>query len=306
MFYTMLQSMTMLAIVMALGFYLQKKDILNDEVRSKLTYILLNISMPLTFFMSLQIDFTKELLDSAKTIVFLSFVMHFFFMAIGFIVSKILRAKKDEAGIIIFSLTFKNITYIGLPVLIALFSDNQPAFYVSLFCVPFNILAFSLGPVLLSKDENVKIKLSDFTTNINFSILIGFIFFLFSIKIPVVLADAFKIGSQLTIPVSLLLTGALLAKANFRTIFKEGKVLIVTIINLLVLPVLFLFILKLIKPDTFLFNLSYIMSLMPAASLTLILTDRYNGNVDFAGKVVLTTTIFSLVTVVLLSTLVSL
>ncbi len=301
MFQTMLNSMTMLAIVMSLGYYLQKKDVLSDDVRGKLTYILLNISMPMTFFMSLQVDYTPELLQSAITIVLYSLLMHVFFLIIGYIITKVLKINNSEAGIVIFSLAFKNLTYIGLPVLISLFPDNKPAFYVSLFCIPFNVLSFSLGPKLLSSDENVKMKMSDFTTNINFSVLIGFIFFMFSIKVPSVVGNAFSTVSQLTIPLSLLLTGALLTKARLREIFKDVKVLIVSAINLIALPILFYIVLCVIKPDQFLGQFSVVMSLLPSASLTLILTDRYGGNVDFAGKIVLTTTLFSLFTAVLLS-----
>ncbi len=301
MFNTMLNTMIMLAIVISTGYYLQKKQIINDEVKNKLTYILLNVSMPATFFMSFQLERTEETIATAKTIILLSILMHFFFMFVGFILTKLMKAKKDEAGIIIFSLTFKNLTYVGLPIITALYMDRQPAFYVTLFCIPFNILAFSLGPMLLTKESGVKIKLSDFTNNINFSVLIGIAFFLFGITIPKPIASAFSTIAQLTIPVSLFLTGALLTKSDFKTLFKEYKVLFISFVNLIILPILFILILKPINTDPFLKEFAQVMSLLPSASLTLILTDRYNGNIDFAGKLVLATTFFSLFTAVLLS-----
>ncbi len=301
MFYTMLNSMIMLSIVIALGFYLQKKGILNDEVCSKLTFILLNVSMPMTFFMSLQVDATQELIKSAQIIIVLSLLMHLFFLFIGFIITRILKIDKKDSGVIIFSLAFKNLTYIGLPIITSLYFDMQPAFYVTLFCIPFNILSFSLGPVLLSNNSNTKIKLTDFTTNINFSIIIGVILFLIGLKVPKPVGDAFSTIANLTIPISLLLTGALLTKTKFKTIFKDYKVIAVTFINLIILPLLFILILKPINVDPFLIEFSSVMSLLPSASLTLILTQRYNGDVDLAGKLVLTTTVFSLITVVLLS-----
>lgn len=304
MFYTMLSSMIMLSIVISLGFFLQKKGVLTSEVCAKLTFILLNVSMPMTFFMSLQVESSPELIKSAIVIIGLSLLMHLFFLLVGFISTKILRIKKEDSGIIIFSLAFKNLTYIGLPIITSLYFDMQPAFYVTLFCIPFNILSFSLGPVLLSDDENAKIKVTDFTTNINFSILIGIILFLLQIKVPKPVGDAFNTIANLTIPVSLLLTGALLTKTDFKTILKDSKVLIITFINLIILPILFIIILKPIKVDPFLIEFSSVMSLLPSASLTLILTERYKGNVDLAGKLVLTTTVCSLFTAVLLSGLV--
>ncbi len=301
MFNTMLNTMIMLSIVISTGFYLQKKQIINDEVKNKLTYILLNVSMPATFFMSFQIKRTPELLSAAKTILILSLLMHLFFMLIGFILTKIMKSKKDEAGIIIFSLTFKNLSYIGLPIMTALYVDKQPGFFVTLYCITFNILAFSLGPMLLTKESGVKIKLSDFSNNINISVVLGFLCFLFGITMPKPVATALSTISQLTIPVSLFLTGALLTKSDFKTIFKEYKVLFVSFVNLIILPILFFTILKPINADPFLKEFASVMSLLPSASLTLILTDRYNGNVDFAGKLVLTTTLFSLFTAVILS-----
>lgn len=303
MFITMLNSMIMLSIIIALGFYLKKRDILTEEVITKLTYLLLNVSMPFTFFISLNVACTPELLQSAKTILLISLAMHLFFMLIGYIITKILKSPKDEAGIIIFSLTFKNLTYIGLPVVMSLFGDQQPAFYVTLYCIPFNILSFSLGPVLLSSDKNVKVSLNDFKTNINLATLLGIIFFLFSLKLPSAIYSAFDTLAQMTIPVSLLLTGALLTRVDFKTIIKDKKVMLISAINLILLPILFFALLKPFSIDTFLNQFAIIMSLLPSASLTLILTNRYNGNGDFAGKIVLTTTLFSLFTSVLLSSL---
>ncbi len=300
MFYTMLNTMIMLALVIALGYYLQRKDVLSDDVRTKLTYILLDICMPAVFFMSLQIEATDELLASAKSMILATFAMHFFFLAVSFVFSKLIKATDDEKGIIIFSSTFKNLTYIGLPLVVSLFPDNNPAFYVTLYCIPFNVLAFSLGPKLLSNDKNTKIRLKDFTNKVNIATLLGLIFFFCNITVPRPIGDAIDTISQLTIPLSLLLTGALLTKANFKTIIKEPKVMIVSFFNLIILPLLFLGLLRVANFDDFTVSYSFIMSMLPAATLTILLTDRFKGNIDFAVKIIMTTTLFSLITTVLL------
>lgn len=297
MFTTMLNTMIMLSIVMLLGYYLQKKGILNDEVRSKLTYILLNVSLPLTFFMSFQVTKSEELLGQAMDIILLSIFAHALFIFFGFLLSKVVRASSSEAGIIIFGTAFKNLTFMGFPVIASLFAGLEPTFYGTLYCIPFNILTFSLGPVFLPKERG-KISVKDFLTPINFSIIIGLVFFIFNLKFPQPVENAIVSVASMTIPMSLLLTGALLTKSNFKTIFKEVKVIIVAFATLVVFPLVFYFIASLFNFSEFSLEFSFIMTLLPSATMTLILTDKYNGNVDFAGKVVLFTTVLSLFTVV--------
>lgn len=298
---TMIDTMIMLTIIMSLGFYLQKRGILNDMVRSNLTHILLRVTLPLTFIMSFQVDKSDELLSYAKDIIILSVTCHFLFLALGYLVSKIIKADSSQAGVVIFATTFKNLTFIGFPIVTALFADYEATFYATLFCIPFNILTYSLGPIILPSEKSAKLDKKDFLTPINFSIVIGLVFFIFEIRLPVAVENAVESVASMTIPLSLLLTGALLTKSDFKTILKEPKVILTTIFNLVVFPLVFLFIAKVFNFSNFTIQFSFIMSLLPSASMTLILTDKYKGNVDFAGKTVLLTTVLSLFTVVFLS-----
>ncbi|MFV0519368.1 MAG: AEC family transporter [Lachnospirales bacterium] len=300
MFYTMTNTMIMLGIVMGLGFYLQKKDVLNDEVRNKLTYILLNISLPLTFFKAFQVEKNDETLSLGVTILALSIFLHILFMVLGLVLAKVIKADDSEKGIIIFGCTFKNLTYIGFPVVLGVFASYQPTFYGTLFCIPFNVLTFSLGPVFLSGKKGEKIKLKDFLTNINLAVFLGILFFLLEIKLPYAIENSISVISNMTIPLSLLLTGALLTKSDFKTLLKEPKVLIVTFVSLIIYPLIYFALAYLFYGDTFVVDFTFIMALLPSATMTMILTDKYGGNIDFAGKIVLTTTVCSLFTVAIL------
>lgn len=299
MFKVMLDSLIMIAIIMSLGYYLQKKDILTDDVRKNVTYILLNICLPATFFMSFQVERTPDKVSAIFVVVGLSFLMHFVFFIFGHILARILNTTRDEEGVLVFSLAFKNLTYMGMPIILAMFSDYDPNFYVTLFCIPFNILTFSLAPILLSSEKGVKLKFSNFINNVNIAIVAGIVFFLLNIKIPTPIGDAFNTIAQLTIPASLLMTGALLTKSDLKSIFYDKKIIIITLVNLLVLPTVFYIIVSRIDIEKLFINISIVMSVLPSASLTVILTDKYNGNIDFAGKLVLATTIFSLFSIIL-------
>lgn len=300
MFYTMLNAMIMLSLVIGTGFYLQKKDILNDDVRDNFTAVLLQICLPSMFLNSLQLDATPELMKSAFTMTIVAIFMHLLFLLVAYIFTKIIRAKDNEKGVIIVTCAFKNLSYIGLPIVMSLFPDNNPAFYMSLYCLPFNVIVFALAPKLLSDDANVKLKLGDFFNNINISIIVGILLFVFGIKFPKPIGNAFSTISQMTIPLSLFLTGALLTKSNIKTVLKEPLVMITSAFSLIILPLIFLGTLSLANVDTFTKQYAFIMASLPSGSMAMILTDKYKGNIDLAVKIVLTTTFFSLFTTVLL------
>ena len=59
------------------------------------------------------------------------------------------RAHRGQKGVWRYALAFPNVGFIGYPVAVALFGDGA-LFYAAILALPFNLLSYSLGPLLLA------------------------------------------------------------------------------------------------------------------------------------------------------------
>ncbi len=305
MFLTLLNSIFIVATVMGLGFYFQRKNIFDDNTRKKLTDVLFNYTMPCTFFMSMQLEFDNSLLKNAFLILLASFIMHLLFILIGYLTCFILKIPKNDKGVVIFAITFANLSFIGFPLLRTVFAgvSQDPIFYAAIYTVPFNLLAFTFGVNILNTSSNkVKFNIKSFIVPVNIALVSGFICFSFGLLVPKVIGDTLNIIGQISIPLSLLLTGAILSKSNLGKLTFDPTLIGVNFVRLVVCPIIFYFVLKPIGLDNYTFSIAVILSMLPTGAYTAILSEKYGGNYELASKIVFTSTLSSLFSIVVLAT----
>ena len=101
----------------------------------------------------------------------------------------------------------------------------------------------------------------------------------------------------------MLIIGSTLAGIPLRDVFSDFRVYIVTIVRLIIVPVLTFFLLHLFVTDALMLGVLTALSAMPSATNTTMLCMEYGGNEQFAAKGVFLTTLFSVVTIPLLLSL---
>ena len=65
------------------------------------------------------------------------------------VVPRFLPGTQGQKGVWRYALAFPNVGFIGYPVAVALFGDGA-LFYAAILALPFNLLSYSLGPLLLA------------------------------------------------------------------------------------------------------------------------------------------------------------
>ncbi len=95
-----------------------------------------------------------------------------------------------------------------------------------------------------------------------------------------------------------MIVGAHLARISFKDMFRSKPSYLVCLLKLLVAPAVALILVKLIIGGGTLFGTVIIMeAAMPCAMLSVILSERYHADVEFATKGVMLTTILCLITI---------
>lgn len=252
-----------LFVIMAIGFLCRKVKIIDDVASKKLSKLILSVGQPAMLISSLaSAEYSEKNLKTALIMLVLGFVFHFFLAVISFVFALPLKMNLDERKLSEFGLMFTNCAFIGFPIFEALL-PGEGRFMASFLCISFNILLWTWGLVIMGRGRK-DIKLTVKKALINFGTipcLIGFTLFLLKnpainfdlgfisvtgFELPPFLADAAEYLMNLCTPISVLVTGALIATQRPKKIFLNWKLYYFNAVKLIAFPIIVCLISKLL------------------------------------------------------------
>ncbi len=288
-----------LFIIILVGYYTRKKDLIDKDFTSKLSRLVLYIFLPSLILNSMQINFTKDMINKIIILLLISIFMYIISFIIAYIV-KLTFKDEEYIGIYQYAIMFSNVGFMGYPVIEAILGKDA-LFYAAIFNLPFNLLVITIGKFLLSKEDSIKFSIKNFINPIIISIFIGFILFIFNLRLPNYIYNSLKLLGGVTTPLSMLVIGSLLYESSIKNLFINKKMYIVSFIRLILLPILIYLLLVNIIDDRLVLSIAVIISSMPAAANTAIMADEYNSNASLASQIVFITTLFSIVSIPVIS-----
>ncbi|MED3572229.1 AEC family transporter [Cytobacillus praedii] len=301
-----LQEMLVLYGIAFLGFIVRKKNILNENTNDVLTQLILYITLPALIIFSLDITFSAYIIKDFLLLMSMSIYILVLscFLAIWMKKRAVLEQKQKNVyeGLIIFG----NQGFIGYAVSFIILGE-QGIIYLTIFNFCYLILIWTYGLFLFSKSKLTINWKQTFCNSGIFSTFIGIILFLLPFHLPVMVSNLLESVGNMTIPLSMLLIGSLIAKVNYNELFlliKNTYLWKMAFVRLLFIPFLLL-------PFTFLnvpFSLliiAILVSGMPAAPTIILFSQKYKADTLFASLGVLITTLLCIFTIPFLYLLLS-
>lgn len=295
---TVINSVVSLFLIMLVGVYGSKKNIITADVNKGLIDILMNISLPALIFSSYMITFDENL----KLNVYKSFGLSALTFLLIILISNILviPIKGEKRNVVNFANIFTNTGFMGFPLLSVIYGP-EGVLYGSSFSMFFNLLVFSYGIVLvkgLQKDEDRLKAIVDLIKNPTIlAVIFGMFIILFSIRVPEVLVSSLKLVGNLTGPVSMIVIGVFLSNMEFKDTLKDWSIYYGVICRLLIIPAILIFFYKQIGQISLPIKSILVQAAMPTATLASIFAKEYNKMLDYTTLLVLLTTIFSIITI---------
>jgi len=283
-----------LTIIMFIGVYTSKVNIINKETKSNLSNFLMNISLPLLIFSSFNYSYSIEMVEKAKIIFICSVIIHIFLIIISIPLS--FRFPSNVKKVLKFVIIFSNCGFMGFPVLDGLFGKIG-IFYGAIFNVPFNIFMLGYGVMLFTGEKNIKTLKKVIVHPGIIATFLGLLMFAFSIKLPYPLYMAVSTVGSMTTPLSMIIVGTMLAEIKFKEIFTGVVVYYACAIRLLVVPFIILVVMKYLKIDQQLMQISVVIEAMPAAVLATVFAEEYGADTVLASKCVFISTMISMFTI---------
>ena len=306
MFITLTTSLFTLFICMLAGYIAGKVKILNDQVNAGLTSLIVNITIPCMIFISMMQPFSVMLLMESLLMIALTAAIFFSGYLMATVLARIMKATEGEKCVWQFALTLANVGFMGFPVIYSVYGE-EGLFYNSMAVVTFNIVAFSFGVYLFRRAAPGEHKKINFKS-IAFSpamgaIYIGFVFFITGLRLPEAVHNGVSMVGGVTPALSMMLAGAILAKSKLLTLFTDLRTVPVIIMRLIVIPVAAIFVLRPFISNSMMFEVLIIVNAMPAAALTVIFAEQYNGDTAMASKLVALSSLLCLLTLPVISLL---
>jgi predicted permease len=113
--------------------------------------------------------------------------------------------------------------------------------------------------------------------------------------IPQSVMKIIQSAGSISIPLTLLITGATLVKGSVLTI--RWPVIYITLLRLIVLPVISIVILRQLPLSHEVFKVTALVALMPSAVTSVIIIRRFGGSADYASSTALVSTLASILTI---------
>lgn len=300
----LLQQMVVLFLLMGIGFFCSKKEIITEEVSKKLSAIVVNIANPamvLTGCMGENKMEGRELLMVAVIVA----AVYGALVALAMIIPGLLKVEKEKKGTYQAMTVFSNIGFMGFPVISAVYG-NGALLYASLFMIPYNVLIYTYGVAAMTSGGEKKREKISMGRIFNVGVIaciITIIFYLLKVSMPVFVENTINQLSNLTAPLSMMVIGASLSKMRLKELFMDGKLLLFSAIKLLVIPIVGVMIIRQFVENDIICGVCMVMLATPVGSMTAMLAQQYDGDYEMASKGVALTTILSVATMPLVSML---
>lgn len=290
-----------LFILMAVGFLAGRMRFLDETGSKSISRLLVNFILPALIIASMQRPFTPELRDQAFLALAISFGVYALSFPLAFLLARVEGAKGPEAGAHVFGAVFSNVAFMGFPILEAFFG-KESLFIASIYNIPFQFLAFSVGPVILARGSGQKRKLtvSSFVTPAAVAALVGFGLFMAGVALPAPLFKALDLLGSTTTPLSMLLIGAIISRSKFSAVAGNWRLYATSAFRLAALPALVYLILRALGLSGLMLGLPVVVAAMPVAANAAILAEAYGGDAATGSSLVFLSTLFSLATIPLL------
>ena len=288
-----------LFLLMAVGYIARKLGIIDNALSKGLSKLIIRIGQPFLIINSLtKTAYSPEGLREGLIILGLGFVLHAFMAVYAFIACRPIR-ELDEQKLSEFSLVFTNCGFIGFPILESIMGP-QGLFWGAFFFVSFHVLTWTWGLLILARGRSdIRPKLKNILLNFGtVPCAIGIALYLLKpvFELPDFGGKFLNYLGNLCTPISVLITGALLATISLKQMFKNGMLYLHSAIKLIAFPVVICILAKLCGLSDIYILMATAMAGVPSAATITMLSELYDIEPGYASQSVGMSSILSTAT----------
>ena len=287
------------------GFVLRKTGVVDGTLTGKLSGFVAKACQPfLIIFSVVKLEYSTEKLRNGILVLAFSVLLHIFLA----LASKLFFSRvgdTDERKIHEFGCVFTNCAFVGFPILNALFGEAG-LFYGAFYVIVYNLAVWSYGVVVMARGKpNFKISVRKMLVNLGtVPCAIGLGLYMARVPMPDFLMTVLESMSGLCTPLSLIVTGSLVASMPLRGLFNNPKIYYFCAAKLILLPLIAAVILRFAGLSGLVEGIDLsvfmvVLSSMPPAAFTTIFAELYDVKPAYAAQLLSVGTMLSPFTILL-------
>ena len=306
-----LGQMLMLFAMMLIGYVIWKKNWLDESAYQKLSRIVVNIFNPVLVIYGVAGKSSAG--NTGLLLQNLGFVALYFVIlwAMSYVIPVIVRPTYGEKNLYRLMTMFANVGFMGIPVITGIYG-NDSMIYIVFYMLVYNLLIYTYGINLAGKAGEIqrqergenhtgeKVSFS-WKRMLNIGVIASvaaILIFIFQVPLPDMVVDFCDYIGNATIPLSMLLIGASIAKVNLKAIFSTGRIYLFTLLRMVILPIIVALLLKNILPvNEMIFGVFILQMSMPVGSIVALMAKENGADETCCTNGIVLTTLLSLVTI---------
>lgn len=284
----------MLFILIIVGILLYKTGVVTDEGQRCLTDMTLDVIIPCNIITSFMIEMSGEILRKCFSALVVSVVIQIGYTILSHTLYN--RYGTEKKKVLQYATVCSNAGFMGNAIAEGLYG-SMGLLYAALYLIPVRIVIWSAGVSIFTESPDKKTLIKKVATHpCIVAVYIGMILMISQLSLPEFASSTIQAIGKCNTPMTMIIIGLILAKVDVRTICSWTAVYY-TVIRLAVIPLLVFVGCRLFQVDALVTGVSVLLAGMPAGSTTAIFASKYNGDGEFATKIVVFSTILSLVSI---------
>ena len=283
----------MMFLLMGTGIAAVKTGVLKPEGKQTLSNLLVYLVVPAMIVNSYRMEFSMEILHNLLA----AFGMSLLALLIGTGITLALTARRKDSRtpIFRFACIFSNAAYMGFPLISALFG-SEGLLYASAYVTVFNILLWTVGFGMIKGTVEPKEVVRTVCTNpVLIAVVIGLVIYLCQIPVPEVIEQPLALIGNMNTPLSMIITGMMIAGSNLAQMLCDRRILSVVGIRMLLIPAVCFALFFACGFSGMAAGVVLLLEACPSAAITSVFAVQYSYDEEFAAGSVVITTLLSIV-----------
>ena len=297
--------MIVIFVMILIGAYLYKKKHLSNESSKDLSWLIVNVTNPITLLCS-ALSEEEKVSAGELGIAFLSFaVMYAILIPLAYLIPMLLNVDRDRRYAYRMLAIFGNVGFIGIPFASAVLGPKSLIF-VSICCLVFNIIIYTYGVASLKavaeeqhpdEDKGDAFSAKNIINSGTVMSVVTIVVYLLDIKMPDMIDSTLNYIANCTTFLSMIVLGVSVAQMVPKEVFTRWRLYVFLILRQILVPVLFIFVMRMFITNELILKTIAVMAAMPAANMPLMMAKQYGVKEDMISAGIILTTLTSIITI---------
>lgn len=291
----LLKQIAQLFLMIFMGYLMVKIKFLKEEDSKVISKIILYLIVPCVIIQAFQVDYTKSVMKGLLVACIASVILQFLLLFVTWILGKIFHLNEVEYT----SAYYSNSGNLIVPLVTYILGKE----WVVYGCVFMSVQLFFIWTHCKCKISREKdISLKKIFGNINMiSVFLGVILFFTKIRFPEIIGNTLSSVGSMIGPLSMIVTGMLIAGVDLKKVFTNKRIYLVTIIRLIIEPLIALLTIQLLNMKSWhlqatnIILITYMAAITPCASTITQMCQVYGNDSKYASAINVMTTLLSVI-----------